>query len=821
MAAGDNRKSHNSMNQNSISIGVAVSLFLIGLFMLLAPFQMGFFNGTGLHGFNQFMFEEKVMYGSIFGITGLIVYAFHLIRIGTIEQRHLLACAGALLPLIYWVSSWNADSSYLSRISLLLNLTFYAFFLMGILLANNNKALHYLKQTFIYTGYVILLYGFMILFGIVYVTDGLSFDIGVRLASVFTYSNANAVYLLLLLVAVLLRLTAPIKKMEFYVHVFMLVPIVSSMVMTLSRSGMIMLPVIGLVILFMVGIQRQVALLGYLVGSILLSFVLLSDLSKRGTDTYHAIQSAIAAEQPFDTNSLFSVVALGGWLRLAAAGLVMIGIVFVAQKYIIPIVSKKPSPLFGGKRARVYIPSAMVLISIVGFVILKVGLLSSVLPEGISGRIDNFSLETHSVIERTTLYKDAIQLWKKKPLLGGGGGSWEARYEQFQTYPYLNAQTHSYPIQILVEIGIIGLLTLAAFILYIVMRYLRNYFRQEETEQEATLFYFLIAASILIHSLIDFEMNYTYMGAMVFLGLGVLAGRQTRKVKRLESPRLAISLRRSIGGLLLIVTIFNVYIVIEKLTIFGFYKDSVKLAAQQEPLGNIVQLLDTGLSRDPDHPFLLDRIIGYNLQAYDQSKQVQYLLEAKQYLEKLKTSEPNYKSLAIREYVIASTEGRREESLRILEQAIPRYPYELAYYEQVIVDRLSLWQEYRNGNKVDSEKIQEEAILAMVAKVQERVKHLDTLSDVTVYIRKFEMTTNMYYAAGLMHFYGGRYQEAVNMMQPGIPESLDTEVNKNIALYYLASLRKLGQDNIELYEKLIAADPEMVNRVADLALEKK
>jgi hypothetical protein len=77
----------------------------------------------------------------------------------------------------------------------------------------------------------------------------------------------------------------------------------------------------------------------------------------------------------------------------------------------------------------------------------------------------------------------------------------------------------------------------------------------------------------------------------------------------------------------------------------------------------------------------------------------------------------------------------------------------------------------------------------------------------------------MYFAAGLVHFNGGRYQEAVNIMQPGLPENLDTDVNKDIALYYLAAIRKLGQDDIELYDKLKAADPGMVDRLKALALE--
>ncbi|WP_245993807.1 O-antigen ligase family protein [Flaviflexus salsibiostraticola] len=62
---------------------------------------------------------------------------------------------------------------------------------------------------------------------------------------------------------------------------------------------------------------------------------------------------------------------------------------------------------------------------------------------------------------RHTLWNDALSLWKQNPLVGSGHGTFTPSSELASTTPGLEA-THSLVLQVLAELGIIGLVLLAA-----------------------------------------------------------------------------------------------------------------------------------------------------------------------------------------------------------------------------------------------------------------------------------------------------------------------------------------------------------------------
>src|SRR5690606_25109067 len=181
------------------------------------------------------------------------------------------------------------------------------------------------------------------------------------------------------------------------------------------------------------------------------------------------------------------------------------------------------------------------------------------LPGNIGERLENINFQQHSVLERLTFYKDALKVVRDYPVIGAGGGAWAALYEKYQNNPYLSRQAHSFVMQYLVEVGILGFAVFMAFILFIFYKYIKGYIRSSEEQRESHFIYFILVFSLFIHSLMDFNMSYIYIGIIVFLGLaGMAAAMDNEPVKRLAlKPSAARGLYSAVAVIASLVLIFT------------------------------------------------------------------------------------------------------------------------------------------------------------------------------------------------------------------------------------------------------------------------
>ncbi|MFC5469660.1 O-antigen ligase family protein [Cohnella suwonensis] len=804
------------LTKDSVTAWGWATLILLGVFMFLTPFQFGFFNGVGLHKLGQYMFEKPLLYGLLLGIPAFILASLAFIKKGNFEQRHLIAIIGMAIPLVYFLSSFSAKSAYLSKIGLYNNLLIYSFFLLGIFLSDQRKVLRYMTNLFLSFGYTMVIFGFTYLLGNIYRMDALLYSDGVRLASFFTYPNGYAAFLITLLLGNLHHLIKSTKRYEVMIHGFMLVPIIISLLLTLSRGAIIMMPIIALVTLLLFNTRRQLMMLMYVCGALLFSLLIVSDLTSRATVVYERYQQQIASRQAIETVRLISSSSIGGWLRIVFISLLMAGFVYLIHKYVQSVIDRKMSKWMSSRRSRLAIPLIFTIVGVIGVVILSSGVLSSVLPSGTLGRLANINFNTHSVLERFEFYKIAIEMWKESPVLGGGGGAWEALYDQYQSYPFVSAQTHSYFIQILVETGVIGVAIFALFILYIIVKYMIQYFRDLKSENEDHVFFFLIAISILLHSLIDFEMSYGYFSALVFLCLGIVSGNLRKPLFEGRPLTFITNMRRGISivwfalSIVLIITISNLFYANNQ------YTESIRRAQEKQSLDAILEPLVSGLKRVSGHPFLLERIAGYQLQAYEQTKDQQYIQTAQMYFDKLAATEPHFSNLVKGRYSLALQQGDKERGIEVLEEAITRYPYELSFYEQVIIDRYDLWNSANNDGVVAKSEDQAQRIFAWYEEVKSRVAKLNELPEAIVYIRPFEITSQMRLIVGQINFTNGKYENAAITLKDGIKDIIETNEDKVLVRLYLASLRKMGKDDLPLFQRLIETDPQEEYEVINL-----
>lgn len=719
------------------------ALVLLALFTMISPFQFGYFSGVGLHASNQYFFERPLLYGVLMGIPAYLLAIYYMFRKSAFERRHLIAFVSFIIPLLYMASNAQAASPYLSKLSIFFSLLLYAFFILGIALSEHMKVLKSFLYVYLGTGMVIVYYSFTFLLGNRYKADALAYSDGVRLASVFTYANAYAAFLITLLLVNLYFLVKAKSRLEVLIYGFTLTPIVASLLLTLSRGAMIALPVIALITLLMLSFRKQILMIVYFTASFLLSLTIQTGLQEQGNEIYLKAQQNIASNLVVDRVAMFSNQSLRGWMSILVVSLIMMVFTYVIHRFIMPFIESLSNRVGNKRLSILYIPGATLIFMIVSVVVLKSGLLSTLLPESIQLRIDNINLQTHSVLERFAIYRDAIELWREYPILGGGGGVWEALYDRYQNYPYSSAQTHSYPIQLLVEIGIVGLVFVGALFIYIISVYVRQYFKNEESDQDDSVIFLLVALSILIHSLIDFEMSYAFFGGLVFLCLGILAGKQTNpifgglSVKSQQRFKRIAGLVWGIVAILLLVNISNL------LYSNGKFQSSKELMEQGEPFDKLVGTLHSGLKRAPDHPFLLERLGMINLSAFEQTKDAKYSQAAGSYFDRISEVEPNARWLVNDRYSLAKELGQLDIGISILEEAIPRYPYELLYYEQAMTDRYALWQKYSeekdNVQKLDQEK----HIISLYNEVKLRVDGLKTLNKAIVYARPFKITDKM------------------------------------------------------------------------------
>lgn len=141
------------------------------------------------------------------------------------------------------------------------------------------------------------------------------------------------------------------------------------------------------------------------------------------------------------------------------------------------------------------------------------------LPTSLVNKIKNINFNTKSAWERGVFITDALKLVKSNFLFGIGGDGWQYREGEVQSYYYWAREVHSYPVQVFLEFGIVGFLSLLGIVI-LVIKYGYAYLKQQKDLEFVT-----ILSSILIvflHSFLDFDMSYMCIMLMVFALLGIL-----------------------------------------------------------------------------------------------------------------------------------------------------------------------------------------------------------------------------------------------------------------------------------------------------------
>ena len=122
------------------------------------------------------------------------------------------------------------------------------------------------------------------------------------------------------------------------------------------------------------------------------------------------------------------------------------------------------------------------------------------LPIKLVEKIQSISYKDKSVWERLVYFKDATKIIKDNIWLGTGAKGWQYNYEDYQEYFYQTTESHSFILQVFIENGIVGFISLIILIIYSFV----NITKRKNKIRIIDLAFIILT----LHSFMDFDMSF-------------------------------------------------------------------------------------------------------------------------------------------------------------------------------------------------------------------------------------------------------------------------------------------------------------------------
>lgn len=817
---------YSSKNQKNKIENLPIQEYLllgsIIVFLLWSSFSVALFNGQN----NSF--EKPIFIASLLtSIIALITIVIFQKNIQLIKQTDLLKWFVLLIPASYALPIISSASEYLSVNMLIISTVYALFFIITVIITQKSSLNNIIKAALFTNAFLIVAFGFIYVFGNGFILKpllkflGFKLDSsgnymdavmltndGLRLTSVFQYANTYAAFLMAFLFSALFSICELRSFWLKYIHAFMLVPIILSILMTLSRGGLILLPVIFVVLLLFLKPHRQIMWILYLCVSGLVTLLILNPVSSIGLEV----------QSNFD-----AMLSLKGWFYLITASALTAVISIGLERWVSPWLASKSEKYSKKKWANFFLPSVGIVFGIILYFVLIGTSLKSLLPDTMQSRLESINFSQNSVLERFTFYRDSTKVLLEHPIIGAGGGAWSALYEEYQNNPYTSNQAHSFYMQYLIEVGIVGFIVFVLFLGYIFYHYVRTYIQADQEKRDSYFVYFIIATSILIHSAMDFNMSYVYIGILVFICLGgmtnFIASEPISKLRfKPRTMKTAFNIFIGLIGLVLLITSIT-FVAASN----AFAKaDSLSLTSTDY---NVISTpLDKALKIRPHHPNYVGMKASMLIQLFQQSQDNQLYNQAETLLKETLKSEPSNKMLWIRLISLYSSKQLEEEIYEIYLNNLHRYPWDIEWYEESMSISARLMSTSINDLKL--KKNYYSTIMDLLKQIETGVEYLKTLPEGQLQGRTFEVTPKVALHVGQAYYLNGQTKEASDFMKPYLQEELVVinpnnpndvdKTNLELLRWYLASCQKLGIEDKENYTKIIRHDPnedEMIKSI--------
>jgi len=767
---------------------------LLAIFFVYMPLKNALFNGDTPSS------ESQIFWSFMIGGALALGLAFYFAT--TKKSIPLLPQLIWLMPLCFLIASIGAVSSYNAHRQLSIWVLYAIFFIAAYTLTKSE--LGEKSAFYVVTGSasLIMLLGMLnwlgsgTLGGILpqsWSADALQLhEDGMRLTSIFQYANTYAAYLLAYIFVCIAIMTLSNQKVMTSISAAMIVPAWMSFIFTLSRGAWVMVPVVFILVLPLLRLSKQIKFASYFIVSIVISAAALPFINKWGLQ----LQSEYSAG-----------LAFRSWIVLILACLVLALVTYFGNRYVWAKLDAKLEARNTRARNNLLLPVVAIVLAAIGaFLLLGNTGFTKILPDSIGQRIESINFNQHSVLERAAFYGDALKIWQDYPLFGAGGGAWQALYQQYQDNPYTSTLVHSFIIETLLEVGIIGILCLLVIIVGIYYLFVRSFIQKSDEQQVISFTWFVISTAILLHSLLDFNMSYIYIGVLVFFSLGAMLSIVPLRESSLQQKLSHGKLKLLLPGLLLVVGL--IYTVSNMVHLSGDaqFKKTNELYTEQS-LQESIEQLDKAISRN-GNPNYVDMQLQLLNQAFEQTGDEQWSNKAQIVLDRMSEKEPYLEKMFYRQLDLNEQLGSDIQSIELLQQAIAKMPWEIDYYQRLAATHLRIAvAELAEGNNAEA-KEQLEIIFDLMKQIEDKQQQLALLPQEQLIGRDFSITTALARSIGQAHFILGNYEQAEQYLRQAYTGQFTEQEDITAALYYAAVLARLNQDNAAVTAALYAAFPD-------------
>lgn len=620
-------------------------VMVIGYFMI-AHYNRGLFYGY------QVTFEAPVYWSVFFSSLLLIATSWWMFSRNKLSIHQLVSFLLVWLIVLAYVISWfNAVSKHTATDMIMIAIGWASFFMAAYVFYQKKNESDFLVHGILCGGYIIVVIGLLGWFGQLGFEDIL---LEGRLAGVFQYPNTLAILLLGILLSQLYLISVEQKKAWQYLHTIMMVPVIVSFLLTLSRGAMAVLAIMFILHLMLIRGEKQPAFILHALSGFVWSLAAFYLL--------YAMQDSKA-------------IGVVGWLILMALSAGNFLLVKGIDLFLLNCTPMKRLASFASSKKYVLPLLIIVMVGLGAFVVLSQSPILNILPDALENRIKTISLSDHSFSQRLTYYQDSWEVAKDHPVFGAGGGAWSWLYRQYQSYPYIGNQSHSFAMQLLNEIGWFGL---GLFLLLLIWAYAIHVKAQRQSGyQSKRQVFFLVVTPILLHSLLDFHLSYVYIASLVFFCLGAMASQTSVQIGKQSLDGKTKVPGHVPAAVVLILAIFTVFTAGKYAKAADDYITSIDRWDYKK--------LVSAMEARPYHPDYIVMQTNVLIDEYKKTGNDIYLQEAEMLVDRLREREIYHLSLTLQKVQILELQDAHEEAVLLLENMTQQMPWFQLLNEQLMM----------------------------------------------------------------------------------------------------------------------------------------
>ncbi len=785
------------LNISTFNIVLLVCFIIYSFYSL---FNRALFNGGHIS-------YEKPLYTMLvfISIIGILLSA-HLFNKKSVFEWPVMLIVW-LLPLCFLIAYFFSTSHSQALNSVLIHITYAILFTLGLVLSRERSTAIATQYILLFISYVVVIFGLMnwlgdaTLGGLFHYQDNARVyrdavlpDVnGGRLTSVFQYANSYAGYLIAVLIATLFVASHSTKGYLRYIAAFMLVPIMISFLLTLSRGGLVVLPIVFILVLLLFKPVQQIMIsMNALIGLITTVFILdpISDLGDE-------------LQRNFNTTGYIKGIVL-----IVTLSFMVCAFSWLLFKYLRPFLTKYLNKINDLRFSSAYLPSLVILVGIIVAYLLLATNLVKLLPDQIEHRISAINFEQHSVLERGYFYKDAFNIFKDYPIFGAGGGGWANLYPEYQSYSYTSREAHNFFMQYLVEIGLLGTTCLTVLILSALWFYIR-YHRSQQSDHDRYphIIFFIFVAAIVSHSFIDFNLSFVYLGSLLFFCIGAISSVASfNRISDLSRYKLYFGI--SFVIICIIALIWSMVL----LHSHNRYSLAIsRLNSQQSTFDQIILPIEQA-SQSTKNPIYLATQLSLYQQAYTALNDEQYLTRAIDTIKSLERFDPLNRQGIFTTTRFYSDTGQYISGIEYIENKLDSFQWDIHMYEQAI--HLNT-QAYLSTNS----KSYRDRVFQINDEIQQRMLLLDKLPNAIEYNKPFFITPNIAISISQIYYKDSEYNKSLDYLSPFVSSDFTTKESVILYRLYLASQIMLGQLDSEEYNNFVVRFPDEANFIEQMTTQ--